>query len=196
MSLYDGHYKLVAMTKLATDPRVKKRANGRAFGTLLFGLLITCLIGNLSVAVLLHWDRILGSSPITMLCAPWHIFQWSLDYFWHTYPSPTIDAFVHHAFTEAWIITLSAFFCTIVWTRLEYVTGLRDHSNLTTEKGDADWASPEEIAEAELLPLDYDLYKGFNAATIRAMDEAAARARASNQRRAATLKKRAQTPNA
>ena len=159
--IYHEHFELVKMSTLPPDPRVRRRAAARSLSTFLIALLLSLWIGDLAAASALHWDRALAANPMAALLPPWNLLLWTVKFATVHYTDPAIDALVRHAFVQAWILTGAGVMAGWLWAHLDHQRALGDHSKLTTEKGDARWATPEEIRDAGLLPDHYDLRRGF-----------------------------------
>lgn len=164
--VYEPYYGVVKMTRLPPDPRIRRRAGGKAFATALFGLLLlTPWVGTIVVGSRL--GPLVETQPIRRFFPFWQIMQW-LPYY-RTYKSPALTEVVHSAFTTAFTAMAIAAALTVVWTIVTYINALRDRHKLPNEKGSDDWALPEEIAalgqddpNEAILPEGYDIFKGFD----------------------------------
>jgi hypothetical protein len=164
--VYEPYYGVVKMTRLPPDPRIRRRAGGKAFATALFGLLLlTPWIGTIVVGSRL--GPLVETQPILRFFPFWQIMHW-LPYY-RTYKSTALTDLVHSSFTSAFAAMAIAAALTVVWTIVTYVNALRDRHKLSNEKGSDDWALPEEIAalgqddsNEAILPEGYDIFKGFD----------------------------------
>lgn len=169
MSVYDQYYEVTKMTKLQLDPRAKRRAAGRGFANFTIATLITLWVTQIAVAWQLQFDKALG--PIVF--PPGRVFSWYAQFYFRSYPSAAFARHVREIFQHAGIALACGVILSIALGIGEYFRSRNDRTNLSTEKGGARWATPQEIAGIgpgldptdSLFPPGYDIYNGFSAAS-------------------------------
>ncbi len=161
--MYDRYYGVARMTRLPSDPRLRRRASGRAFGTVLLGAMIAGGAASAFVAWRFGFDRLLAPNLIAAVMPPWHVVLWTMTYWDAHFRSSHLQWVVRAKLIQGWILLCAGIVATVVAARMDYHAALTDRSKLTNEKGDADWATPEEVAATGGLPDGYDIHRGYNA---------------------------------
>jgi hypothetical protein len=165
VGIYDKYFKVVTMTRLPPDPRVRARALAFALLCDGLGMILAFEVPTLVLDVLLG-SRLPGATLDRFL--PTSFVFWEIDYdLGVTYKSAALDAMVHNAFHVAQVAGTVTFFLGLVAGVFAYRMWCNRTDGLTTERGDARWMLPEDLLDIErpedsLLPDNYDLRRGFS----------------------------------
>lgn len=183
MNVYKKYFGVTRMTQLPYDPRLKSRAMAYAILPVIGGLFAASIVATLIPA--LTFGSGIERDPL-MRILPSQFFFWEIQYNLQAhYSNRALDAKVHTTFHVAEAAFVAILVAGVIGAFWIYNIWIKRSDGLTTEKGDAHWQTPEELASPEdpkdrLLPHGYDIRRGFakaDRAKRGAQSEAAARRR-------------------
>ncbi len=158
--VYERYYTITTPSKLPPDPRIRRRASGKA--ALAWILLAPVALIGANAVILSYPAANAALGGWQVVTNPFNLLVWVVSSFLpfnpHT-PTPAVHAAVTAGLQAAtWGLVIVSLFATAVYT-----SNLSDTTDLTTEHGDSAWMYPEKLASLEhpLLPADYDIYAGF-----------------------------------
>jgi hypothetical protein len=157
---YDRYYEFIREQRLPVDTRAIRRARWKrnAYTTLL--AIVLCEATNFYVASTFAFAAFTANWPFPPAMLTWIYHQLMTQ----SPDGPThaaITAINNHALSSAIIAITLDIVLLIGFAQAVYWSNRNDRWLLSTEKGAANWILPEKLAESGILPLNYDIYAGF-----------------------------------